>query len=89
MSLNFSFLFHLLKGGNEPVLAVDFYPGDSKRLATCGKSHIAFWKLNDEKKLEKKMGVFEVTALINQQSAKGNRHSFSNICLKQIIDIAL
>jgi microtubule-associated protein-like 1/2 len=42
------------------VLAVDFHPGDSKRLVTCGKSHIAFWKLNGEKKIEKKMGVFEV-----------------------------
>ncbi|CAB4008191.1 echinoderm microtubule-associated -like 2 isoform X3, partial [Paramuricea clavata] len=47
------------KGGNEPVLAVDFHPSDSKRLVTCGKSHIAFWKLNGEKKIEKKMGVFE------------------------------
>ena len=47
------------KGGNEPVLAVDFYPNDSKHLVTCGKSHIAFWKLNGEKKIEKKMGVFE------------------------------
>ena len=43
------------------MLAVDFYPGDSKRLVTCGKSHIAFWKVNGEKKLERKMGVFEVT----------------------------
>ncbi len=42
------------------MLAVDFYPNDSKRLVMCGKSHIAFWKLNEEKKLEKKMGVFEV-----------------------------
>ena len=47
------------KGGNEPVLAVDFYPNDSMRFVTCGKSHIAFWKLNGEKKIEKKMGVFE------------------------------
>ncbi|XP_046859210.1 echinoderm microtubule-associated protein-like 2 [Xenia sp. Carnegie-2017] len=47
------------KGGSEPVLAVDFYPKDSKRLVTCGKSHIAFWKLNGDNKLEKRLGVFE------------------------------
>lgn len=47
------------KGGNEAVLALDFHPNDSKRIITCGKSHIAFWKLTGEKKIEKKMGVFE------------------------------
>lgn len=41
-------------------MAADFYPADSKLLVTCGKSHIAFWKLNGDKRMEKKMGVFEV-----------------------------
>lgn len=50
-----------MKGGSEPVLAVDFYPKDSKRLVTCGKSHIAFWKLNGDNKLEKRLGVFDVS----------------------------
>jgi microtubule-associated protein-like 1/2 len=55
----------VFQGGNEPVLAVDFNPNDSKRLVTCGKSHIAFWRLNEEKKIEKKMGVFEVIRLVH------------------------
>ena len=47
------------------MLAVDFNPNDSKRLVTCGKSHIAFWRLNEEKKIEKKMGVFEVIRMVH------------------------
>lgn len=47
------------KAGNEAVLVVDFHPSDSKSMVSCGKAHIAFWKLSGDKKLEKKMGVFE------------------------------
>lgn len=48
------------------MLAADFYPADSKLLVTCGKSHIAFWKLNGDKRMEKKMGVFEVRRRIDR-----------------------
>ncbi|XP_077868401.1 77 kDa echinoderm microtubule-associated protein-like [Saccoglossus kowalevskii] len=46
------------KSSNDTVLGAEFHPMDSKQMVTCGKSHIAFWTLEDGR-LSKKSGVFE------------------------------
>ncbi|XP_078001343.1 77 kDa echinoderm microtubule-associated protein-like isoform X2 [Glandiceps talaboti] len=46
------------KSATEPVLAAEFHPMDHKQLVTCGKSHISFWTIEDNR-LTKKSGVFE------------------------------
>ncbi|CAH1261926.1 EML1 [Branchiostoma lanceolatum] len=46
------------KAANEPVLAAEFHPTEKNLIVTCGKSHICFWTLEDNK-LSKKQGVFE------------------------------
>ncbi|XP_051935744.1 echinoderm microtubule-associated protein-like 3 [Hippocampus zosterae] len=46
-----------VKTTNETVLAVDFHPGDSGNIITCGKSHVYFWTLNAGQ-FTKKQGIF-------------------------------
>ena len=49
-----------MQAANEPVLAAEFHPTEKNQIVTCGKSHICFWTLEDNK-LSKKQGVFEVS----------------------------
>nr|XP_057923889.1 echinoderm microtubule-associated protein-like 3 isoform X2 [Doryrhamphus excisus] len=46
-----------IKTTNEAVFAVDFHPGDSSNIITCGKSHVYFWTLNAGQ-FTKKQGIF-------------------------------
>ncbi|XP_054609155.1 echinoderm microtubule-associated protein-like 3 isoform X4 [Dunckerocampus dactyliophorus] len=46
-----------IKTTNEAVFAVEFHPGDSSNIITCGKSHVYFWNLNAGQ-FTKKQGIF-------------------------------
>ncbi|XP_068508539.1 echinoderm microtubule-associated protein-like 3 isoform X1 [Syngnathus scovelli] len=46
-----------VKTTNETVFAVDFHPGDSGNIITCGKSHVYFWTLSAGQ-FTKKQGIF-------------------------------
>ncbi|KAG7495720.1 echinoderm microtubule-associated protein-like 3 isoform X1 [Solea senegalensis] len=46
-----------VKSTNEAVFAVEFNPGDSSNIITCGKSHVYFWTLNAGL-FTKKQGIF-------------------------------
>ena len=37
------------QGNMDQVLAVSFSPFDSHQLVTCGKQHVTFWELEDNK----------------------------------------
>ncbi|XP_026332569.1 echinoderm microtubule-associated protein-like 2 isoform X3 [Hyposmocoma kahamanoa] len=43
----------------DTVVAAEFHPLDRNQIVTCGKSHIAFWTLDQTNMLYKRMGVFE------------------------------
>lgn len=47
---------------NETVFAVEFNPGDTNIIITCGKSHVYFWTLSAGT-LTKKQGIFGVSAV--------------------------
>ena len=47
----------------DAVLGLAVHPNDNNAIVSCGKSHIAFWTVTADKKLTKKMGVFEVITL--------------------------
>uniref|UniRef100_A0A0K8T6W4 Echinoderm microtubule-associated protein-like 2 n=3 Tax=Lygus hesperus TaxID=30085 RepID=A0A0K8T6W4_LYGHE len=42
----------------DTVVAAEFHPLDRGSIVTCGKSHIAFWSLDNTGALYKRMGVF-------------------------------
>ena len=44
----------------DPVVAAEFHPLVDNHLVSCGKGHILFWSLENNK-LTKKAGIFEVT----------------------------
>nr|CDS29739.1 echinoderm microtubule associated protein1 [Hymenolepis microstoma] len=46
------------KTSGDPVIAVDFNPIDANSLVTIGKSHLAFWTMENNS-LNKKLGVFD------------------------------
>ncbi|XP_068612113.1 echinoderm microtubule-associated protein-like 3 [Brachionichthys hirsutus] len=46
-----------IKSTNEAVFAVEFNPGDSNSIITCGKSHVYFWTLGTGQ-FTKKQGIF-------------------------------
>ncbi|KAM7535160.1 hypothetical protein Aperf_G00000089460 [Anoplocephala perfoliata] len=46
------------KTSTEPVIAVDFNPIDANSLVSIGKSHLAFWTIENNS-LSKKQGIFE------------------------------
>ncbi|KAK6645396.1 hypothetical protein RUM43_001673 [Polyplax serrata] len=43
----------------DTVIAAEFHPLDRHCIVTCGKSHIAFWILDQNGTLYKRMGIFE------------------------------
>eukprot|EP00794_Sanderia_malayensis_P017440 gene17440-19184_t len=47
------------KSSNDAVLGVIFHPENNNIMVSHGRSHIAFWTINEEMKITKKMGVFE------------------------------
>jgi len=46
------------KSSKDPVFVAEFNPNDNTSIVTCGKSHVSFWTVRDEK-LNKKTGLFE------------------------------
>ena len=60
-------LFHIIlifhtyspQSSKDPVFVAEFNPNDNTSIVTCGKSHVSFWTVRDEK-LNKKTGLFEV-----------------------------
>ncbi|XP_030763624.1 echinoderm microtubule-associated protein-like 2 isoform X4 [Sitophilus oryzae] len=47
------------KSSVDTIVAVEFHPIDRNTIVTCGKSHIAFWSLDVNGTLYKRMGIFE------------------------------
>ncbi|XP_076252565.1 echinoderm microtubule-associated protein-like 2 isoform X2 [Rhynchophorus ferrugineus] len=47
------------KGSVDTIVAAEFHPLDRNTIVTCGKSHIAFWSLDSNGTLYKRMGIFE------------------------------
>ncbi|GJQ81508.1 hypothetical protein Trydic_g14660 [Trypoxylus dichotomus] len=45
------------KCSTETIVAAEFHPADDKVIVTCGKSHVGFWKFDDDS-LSRKMGIF-------------------------------
>lgn len=43
----------------DTVVAAEFHPLERNQIVTCGKSHIAFWNLDQAGMLYKRMGIFE------------------------------
>lgn len=43
----------------DTIVSVEFHPLDRNQIVTAGKSHIAFWTLDQNGTLYKRMGVFE------------------------------
>ncbi|CAH0560977.1 unnamed protein product [Brassicogethes aeneus] len=43
----------------DTIVAAEFHPLDRNTIVTCGKSHIAFWSLDVNGTLFKRMGIFE------------------------------
>ncbi|XP_056638235.1 echinoderm microtubule-associated protein-like 2 isoform X2 [Diorhabda sublineata] len=43
----------------DTIVAAEFHPLDRNTIVTCGKSHIAFWSLDVNGTLYKRMGIFE------------------------------
>ncbi|XP_028133736.1 echinoderm microtubule-associated protein-like 2 isoform X1 [Diabrotica virgifera virgifera] len=43
----------------DTIVAAEFHPLDRNTIVTCGKSHIAFWSLDINGTLFKRMGIFE------------------------------
>lgn len=43
----------------DTVVCVEFHPLDRNQLVTAGKNHLAFWTLDQNGTLYKRMGVFE------------------------------
>lgn len=65
--LEFKFIIKLLLGRKitetkcsvDTVVAAEFHPLDRNQIITIGKSHVAFWTLDQNGALYKKMGVFD------------------------------
>lgn len=43
----------------DTVVAVEFHPLDRNQIVSAGKSHIAFWTLDQNGTLYKRLGIFE------------------------------
>ncbi|CAG9819557.1 unnamed protein product [Phaedon cochleariae] len=43
----------------DTIVSAEFHPLDRNTIVTCGKSHIAFWSLDPNGTLFKRMGIFE------------------------------
>lgn len=43
----------------DTIVAVEFHPLDRNQIVSAGKGHIAFWTLDQNGTLYKRMGVFE------------------------------
>jgi echinoderm microtubule-associated protein-like 1/2 len=48
-----------LQCSGDAIVAAEFHPLDQNQILTAGKNHIAFWTLDHNKKLSKRMGIFE------------------------------
>jgi echinoderm microtubule-associated protein-like 1/2 len=43
----------------DTIVAAEFHPLDRNQIVTAGKSHVAFWTLDQNGTLYKRMGIFE------------------------------
>lgn len=52
-------MFSSLQCSVDTIVGVEFHPLDRNQIVTVGKSHIAFWTLDQNGTLYKRMGIFE------------------------------
>ena len=72
----------------DQVLAVSFSPFDSHQLVTCGKQHVTFWELEDNK-LKQSRGRLSVSytllyAVLSPFSLSDSYSEFSTVILKRM-----